>query len=112
MGWEIHITRAEHWADSDQQPITADEWLALVAADPELVIDPRDNGPYFALWLSHQVHDDHPWFDWSEGSINTKYPDRRTMGKALEIARRIGARVQGDDGELYDRPEDQADWIA
>ncbi len=29
MGWEIHITRADHWAESDQHPITADEWLAL-----------------------------------------------------------------------------------
>ena len=39
MGWEIHITRAENWYDSDQHPITAEEWLALVQADPELTIE-------------------------------------------------------------------------
>jgi hypothetical protein len=106
MGWEIHITRAENWPDSDRTPITAEEWLTLVAADPELVIDPRGNGPYFALWLSHDVGGDHPWFDWSKGGISTKYSDWRTLGKALEIARHFGARVQGDDGEEYRRPED------
>lgn len=106
MGWEIHITRAEHWPDSDKHPITAEEWLTLVESDPELTIDPRDNGPYFALWLSHWVDGDHPWFDWFKGAINTKYPDRQTLGKALEIARYFGARVQGDDGEEYKSPEE------
>ncbi len=109
MGWEIHITRAEHWAESDQHPIAVDEWLAPVESDPELVIDPRDNGPYFALWLPHRLGHDHPWFDWFQGSICAKHPDRETLGKALEIARHFGARVQGDDGELYERPEDLAD---
>jgi hypothetical protein len=108
MGWEIHITRAESWADSEKHPITAEEWLALVEADPDLVIDPRDNGPYFALWVRHWVQGDHPWFDWFVGAIETKNPDRKTLGKALEIAQRLGARVQGDDGEEYKRPEDLA----
>jgi hypothetical protein len=106
MGWEIHITRAEHWTDSDQHPITPREWLALVEADPELTIDPRGNGPYFALWLSHRVNGDHPWFDWSEGAINTKHPDRNTLSKAIEIARHFRGRVQGDDGEEYNRPDE------
>jgi hypothetical protein len=106
MGWEIHITRADDWAESDQQPITTDEWLTLIDSDPELVIDPRGNGPYFALWLAHRVGNDHPWFDWSAGQIDTKSPDRPTLGKALEIAQHFGARVQGDDGESYERLED------
>jgi hypothetical protein len=108
MGWEIHITRAKHWPDSEKHPITAEEWLALVNADPELVIDPRDNGPQCALWLAHWVEDDNPWFDWFKGAINTKHPDRKTLGKALEIARHFGVCVQGDDGGEYKRSEDLA----
>jgi hypothetical protein len=110
MGWEIHITRAEFWADSDQNPISAGDWLAFVEADPELTIDPRDNGPYFALWLSHWVEGDHPWFKWSRGVITTKHPDRKTLGKALLIAKHFGTRVQGDDGEEYKRPDDLASY--
>ena len=106
MGWEIHITRTAHWPDSTRRPITAEEWLAFVAADRELIIDPRDNGPNFALWLPHCVDGDHPWFDWLDGAIETKNPDRKTLAKALQIARHFGARVQGDDGEVYERPED------
>lgn len=106
MGYEIHITRASSWLESDQNPITTQEWLSLVETDPELMIDKRDNGPFFALWLSKSLEGDHPWFDWSEGAINTKNPDRIILAKALEIAKQLKAQVQGDEGEVYDRPED------
>jgi hypothetical protein len=106
MGYDLHITRAEHWADSKQTPITAAEWLAYVEKDPELVIDPRGNGPNFTLWLEHWVDGDHPWFDWFQGAVYTKYPDRKTLAKMLAIAEYFGAKVQGDDGEVYSRPED------
>lgn len=106
MGWEIHITRADHWPESDRHPITAHEWMRLVETDPELLIDPRDNGPHFALWKAHSIDGDNPWFDWCDGTISTKYPDRKTLGKALEIAHHFGARVQGDDGEEYTQPDD------
>jgi hypothetical protein len=108
MGWEIHITRAKSWSENDACPITKEEWLDLVHKDPELTIDPRDNGPYFALWLSHNIGNDHPWFDWFQGNIDTKHPDQKTLAKAIEIAKHFGATVQGDDGETYTRPEDLA----
>ena len=44
---------------------------------------------FFALWLSHWGGGDHPWFDWFKGAISTKHPDRKTLGKALEVARRF-----------------------
>jgi hypothetical protein len=108
MGYDLHITRAEHWAESERDPIAADEWLALIENGPELMIDPRNNGPYFALWVAHSVDGDHPWFDWFKGDIRTKYPDRKTLSKMLAIAKQLGATVQGDDGEVYSRPGDLA----
>jgi hypothetical protein len=105
MGWEVHMTRAEHWSESDQRPITADEWLATVAADPELRID-EANGPYFAVWSGPCSHPDGGWFDWTDGCVTTKNPDRAILGKLLLLAAKLGAVVQGDDGEQYSRPED------
>jgi len=105
MGWEVHMTRADHWPDSDQRPITADEWLTAVAADPELRIDPT-NGPYFAVWFGPCSYPDGGWFDWADGCVSTKHPDRAILGKLLQLAAKLGAVVQGDDGELYSRPED------
>jgi hypothetical protein len=100
VGYEFHITRAENWVESDQRPITAEEWLALVDADPDLGIDDQ-NGPYFAVWSGPCSYPDGGWFDWSDGFISTKNPDRAILGKMLRLAAQLGAVVQGDDGEVY-----------
>jgi hypothetical protein len=105
MGYELHITRAEHWSDNEQHPITAEEWLAVVTSDPELHIDTQ-NGPYFAVWSGPCSYPDGGWFEWFDGNISTKHPDRAILGKMLQIAARLGAHVQGDDGEMYAAPED------
>ncbi|SQA98866.1 Uncharacterised protein [Cedecea neteri] len=36
MGWEMHITRAEHVWDGESHPIFAEEWIQCVNNDPEL----------------------------------------------------------------------------
>lgn len=58
------------------------------------------NGDYFALWSGKSECPD-PWFDWFEGNIYTKNPDDPLIDKAVEIAKNLDARVQGDDGEIY-----------
>lgn len=104
MGYDLHITRAEHWAENRNAYITADEWSRLVGSDTELTPDPR-NGPHFVVWSGPSEYDE-PWFDWSDGNIYAKYPDAPMLGKMLQIAARLSARVQGDDGEVYTRIED------
>lgn len=103
MGWEVHMTRADDWSQSAQRPITADEWLAVVAADPELRIN-EANGPYLAVWSGPCSYPDGGWFEWADGCVSTKHPDRAVLGKILHLAARLGARVQGDDGEEYTDP--------
>jgi hypothetical protein len=105
MGWEVHLTRADDWTDSEANPITAPEWLAVVAADPQLRLDTQ-NGPYFAVWAGPCNHPDGAWFDWADGCVSTKNPDRAILAKMLQLADKLGGRVQGDDGEEYIRPED------
>ena len=100
MGYEFHITRASDWTESDRRPITAEEWLAAVAGDPELRID-EQNGPYFAVWSGPCSYDGGGWFDWSDGRISTKNPDQAILGKMLRLASQLGAVVQGDEGEVY-----------
>lgn len=100
MGYDIHITRAESWSDVEKaRTITAEEWLEYVKTDPELKLAGY-NGPCFALWSGKSRYSD-PWFDWSAGDLHTKNPDPPVIAKAIEIAHALGARVQGDDGEIY-----------
>ncbi|HUT93872.1 MAG TPA: hypothetical protein VMY37_30695 [Thermoguttaceae bacterium] len=99
MGYDFHITRADPWWENDDRPIAPEEWLKIVEDDPELRLDPA-NGPYFATWLGDSELDG-PWLDWDDGRISTKNPDRALLDKMLDIARRLGANVLGDDGEPY-----------
>lgn len=100
MGYDVHITRADHWAQNQGREITASEWRNIIDADPDLRLAGY-NGPDFAIWDGHPENDE-SWLDWDDGNITTKNPDDRLLRKMLEIAKRLGANVQGDDGELYD----------
>ena len=51
-----------------------------------------------------------PWLDWFEGDIYTKNPDEPILAKMLGIASSLGAKVQGDDGEVY-RSADFEDYF-
>jgi hypothetical protein len=93
MGYDLHITRREDWFDRGDD-ISADEWLNYVESDTELSIDKR-NGRYFAIWKE----DD--WLDWQRGEIFTKNPRKTLVEKMIQIANRLNAKVQGDDGEVY-----------
>lgn len=105
MGVELHITRAESWAENEKSPITGDEWLAYVASDPELKLDPR-NGRYFTIWSGPSAYTE-PWLDWFQGNISTKWPDTALYKKMLRIASALNAHVQDDDSTKYPQ---EADW--
>jgi hypothetical protein len=100
MGYDLHITRKEDWSDEQGPAIGAVEWLRIVEQDPELHLE-TINGPYFAIWSGPSKYPD-PWLDWSDGNVYTKNPDQPLIRKMLQIAARLGAKVQGDDGEVYD----------
>jgi hypothetical protein len=105
MGYDLHITRREQWSDEGED-ISSEEWLDVVASDQELRLAP-ENGPCFALWSGPSSYAD-PWLDWCAGQIFSKNPDEPLIDKMVDIARILGAKVQGDDGEVYksckDRP--------
>ena len=109
MGYDLHITRAEHWADNGGAEISPEEWLAIVQADPELTLAPG-NGPYFAGWSGPSRHPE-PWLDWFAGNVYTKHPDSALLRKMVRLADGLGARVQGDGGELYTGDEPLDDYL-
>lgn len=39
MGYDLHVTRADDWTESESSPITLNEWLAYVQEDPEMRLD-------------------------------------------------------------------------
>lgn len=99
VGYDLHITRAKFHFENEDQWITAEEWLRFVKEDPELRLAGY-NGDFFALWSGKSEYSD-PWFDWFEGNVYTKNPDDAMIGKMVEMAKTLNAKVQGDDGEAY-----------
>jgi hypothetical protein len=81
MGYELHITRAKSWAQNTKHRISAQEWLAYVAKDPELSLS-RDGGSYFVKWSGKSKLNE-PWLDWRNGNIETKSPDEALIDKMV-----------------------------
>ncbi|MGB5257377.1 MAG: hypothetical protein WBN07_04975 [Woeseiaceae bacterium] len=99
MSYHVYITRAAFWAENEGVQIDADEWLQLVRTDPQLTLDEK-NGPCFAV-LTEARQQEQAWLDWSEGNVYANYPNRTLQRKMLRVAKRLGARLQGEDGEAY-----------
>ena len=114
MGYDLHITRAKEWTESEESPITNDEWLAYVRGDPEFHEDGYSDDledlsnpasvrrtPLFGWRKGGKTREDNPCFSWSPCEIVVKNPDEKTIKKMLEVARVFSAKVIGDDGEIY-----------
>ena len=100
MGYYIHITRAPDFhPDNLRHEISGEEWLSCFAQGPELSVADV-NGEYFAIWSGPSQYEQ-PWFNLTQGNISTKNPDPPVIAKAIAIAAKLNARVQGDDGEIY-----------
>jgi len=58
----------------------------------------RSTVPTTNLYVTHQ---DEPPLWWRDGVVYTKDPDDATIWKMIELAGRLGARVQGDSFHVY-----------
>src|SRR5437667_12684255 len=96
MGLEFHITRRTDWSQ-DGPEISLDEWRAMVVADPELEPDAA-NADGYVIWKRGRNEGLLYWFN---GNVDTKNPDELLFEKMLAVAKRLGAQVQDDDGEVY-----------
>lgn len=115
MGYDVHITRAAEWSESENDPITIEEWQAYLLSDPEMRADGfaeagtlsgtlRYENPGLAVWTAWSEHGrnhNFAWFDLSSGRVTVKNPDGAILAKMSAIAEHLGARVQGDEGEYY-----------
>ena len=107
VSYEVHIHRRENWYD-DGAAITLQEWIATLENDPSLEINGSvvwkvEGGSVetpTAKWES--ADDADGYFHWYEGAIVVTRPSQQAIVKAFQIAKALGACVQGDDGEFYD----------
>ncbi|HEY7088874.1 MAG TPA: hypothetical protein VH518_12345, partial [Tepidisphaeraceae bacterium] len=103
MGYDLHITRKENWTDTKGPAISEAEWRRAIEEDSELSFDtqtrvPMTDGEYvFAAWKGKAGA-----MGWYGGEVTATDPGKPLVRKMVQIAGRLGAKVQGDDGEIYD----------
>jgi hypothetical protein len=61
----------------------------------------RYENPSLAMWVGHPSGMPVS-LDFREGAVVVKNPDDHTIDRLKVLATRLGARVQGDEGELYE----------
>ena len=121
MGYNIHITRKENWFDEDvSNNISLTEWTNYLTTDKEMRLEnfaevTATNGEFvrmesegMSVWTKYSKHGidaNHAWFWPHSGNIVVKNPDIEIRNKMIDIARQLNAKVQGDEGEIYDTKE-------
>jgi hypothetical protein len=91
VGYDLHVTRALQWTDSECYPISAVEIEGLVGRSPDLT------------WRGDSV-------DWlgggslryRDGELSAREPPDGLVRRMLELAAALDAWVTGDDGEVYE----------
>ena len=124
MGYEVHITRKAEWLEQGGPEITIEEWKNYVVSDPEMRLDGfaeatiydgntlRVESPGLSVWTAYSKHEEAgnmAWFDHYKDRITIKNPDDEILIKMHKIASALEAKVQGDDGEIYDS-NGQSNW--
>jgi hypothetical protein len=109
MSYNLYITRKLHWFDDSGLAIAPSEWRAVVESDPGLKFDPS-NGEYFAIWKDG-AGEEH-WIDWDGGNLESKNPSAQLIGKMVAVASILGARVVGEEEEVYGADGVATPWEA
>ena len=112
MGYDLHITRKAEWFD-DQPKISLEEWETYASGDPLLsveglvgwkvgdkVVKAKDFAFHDPKREKHTIAASMCWEP--SGNIIAKNPCQIGIAYMVLIAGRLNARVQGDEGELYD----------
>ena len=118
MGYDIHITREACWLD-DENPITLDEVREILPVEPHqfridetgevLIATPQGNamiadyGP-FLEYTDEEGKKTILVFEEGECPFFT-YRDCRQLLAMRDLAETLGATLQGDECEVYDRQE-------
>jgi hypothetical protein len=99
VGYDLHISRAIRWVDSEWFPINRAEVMGLIQRHDDLALpdgypDTGSGGFDFSC-----RPDDWLWF--TDGEIKTKNPVPGLIRRMVDLAAELDAWLTGDDGEVY-----------
>ncbi|MFY0640504.1 MAG: hypothetical protein JXR16_05605 [Bermanella sp.] len=109
MGYNIHITLADEWRDSEKNPITSDllEEVSRISHDTVSGVNSKTGEVIEqcfedSFYWPSENSDNKCMFHLIGGRLIFKYHDKNQIEIAKDLASYLGAKVQGDDGEVYE----------
>ena len=107
MAYSIHIFRGSDWTSEPDEPITADELLAVESIAPYQlppVQNPKTGemltGTIKGMYTYRNGADEIP-VQLKKGILYAECSDKSTPEKLLPLAEALHAKIQGDEGEFY-----------
>ncbi|MFZ6694082.1 hypothetical protein ACO0K1_20145 [Undibacterium sp. SXout20W] len=100
-GYDDHVTRKVHWADANGPLILLTEWRRYVQGDRDVQPDNQNTENDFIVTVDGESFP--LWYEPKFGELRTTDPSEKAVEKLKKIAVKLKAKVQGDDGELYDK---------
>jgi hypothetical protein len=92
MGHEVHVTRGARFGDAGAEPITAEQWRAVVAS--QAAITAKGEPSSFARLHGRPIV-------FNAGLIAVTSPDAESFATLQAIAHELRARIFGEDGVEY-----------
>ena len=114
MAYEIHISKTKEWNESEKAPIKPNELIEIINLDPELKSEGQGvegenpntgkvikvNTDLSFKYLNKNSKQEY-FYHLVGSHVRFKYIDESQIQKAKEIAVKLKAYVQGDEGEYY-----------
>jgi len=104
MGYELHITRAAEWVDSEEHPIGRDEWATYADQHPDLVSNGSVEWADIGRETTYDCTDKYGSavsLSWRRGKVDVYGCNGEDYSKLLAIADGLNARLVGDEDEEY-----------
>ncbi|ROR46498.1 hypothetical protein [Kitasatospora cineracea] len=98
MSYDFHITRAEHWFDSQDAPIPRESWEELASRSPLLEERGALEWSDIGAQKTFAAPGEDTFFSWRHGRIDIRGEwTAKTQEVAERLAVAMAARVQGDE---------------
>ncbi len=112
MGYNIHITLSDDWVDSEKNPISKERLKGISSfsdknvkgVNPntgEVIEQSLDGHIYWPLDESKERY----MFHLIDGRLEFQYANDTQIEIAKDLASRLGANIQGDEGEIIFKPK-------
>jgi len=104
MGYDLHIVHTADWLDAADAPVDPEAWAreAATLAPYGEIGTIGDDGQVTMHPVVCLQPPEGPTLHLDRGRVRIEGADESHVPALVQIARRLGARLVGDDGEEYD----------